>query len=168
MPPEAEHPGVPDDKAQRNFTYAAASCPHVEESAPAVATVRRCMDTSHDRGARATNQTVQQAAATMEETIDNVGAVPREVSADRLILRQRQSASFKSGRGRVATGQTRHGRHPRPEVAYPASAPRDRCVGTYPGGVQTRFAANVEGIRPDQALGPAVPSARWRRSANGR
>ena len=44
------------------------------------------MDSAHQVivAARATNQTSdkQQAAAMMEETIDNVGAVPREVSAD--------------------------------------------------------------------------------------
>ena len=64
--------------------------------------------------ARATNQTSdkQQAAAMMEETIDNVGAVPREVSAD---------AGYYSAKAVdelyalgvdpfVAPEQTRHGR----------------------------------------------------------
>ena len=83
-----KHPGVPDDKAQRNFTdtesriisalggkdfLQAYNCQAVVDSAHQVIVA-----------ARATNQTSdkQQAAAMMEETIDNVGAVPREVSAD--------------------------------------------------------------------------------------
>ena len=74
------------------------------------------MDSAHQVivAARATNQTSdkQQAAAMMEETIDNVGAVPREVSAD---------AGYYSAKAVgelyalgvdpfVAPEQTRHGR----------------------------------------------------------
>ena len=103
------------------------------------------MDSAHQVivAARATNQTSdkRQAAAMMEETIDNVGAVPREVSAD---------AGYYSAKAVnelyalgvdpfVAPEQTRHGRvvHRRPEVAYPAIClPGTGCDGSYrPGGV---------------------------------
>ena len=83
--------------------------------------------------ARATNQTSdkQQAAAMMEETIDNVGAVPREVSAD---------AGYYSAKAVdelyapgvdpfVAPEQTRHGRvvPPAPRGRIPSHlSPRDR------------------------------------------
>ena len=77
----------------------------------------------------------------MEETIDNVGAVAREVSAD---------ASYYSAKAVdelyalgvepfVAPEQTRHGRvvPPAPEVAYPAIClPGTGCDGSYrPSGV---------------------------------
>ena len=82
------HSGVPDDKAQRNFTdpeshimpapggrdfLQAYNCQAVVDSAHQVIVA-----------AQATNQTSdkQQAVAMVEETIDNVGAVPKEVSAD--------------------------------------------------------------------------------------
>ena len=81
-------PDLPDDKAQRNFTdpeshimpapggrdfLQAYNCQAVVDSAHQVIVA-----------AQATNQTSdkQQAVAMVEETIDNVGAVPKEVSAD--------------------------------------------------------------------------------------
>ena len=83
-----DHPGVPKDRAQRDFTDAesrimpapggrefvqAYNCQAVVDSAQQVI-----------MAARATNQTSnkQQAVTMMEEAIANVGTVPKEVSAD--------------------------------------------------------------------------------------
>ena len=124
-----EHPGVPDDKAQRNFTDAesrimpgpggrdflqAYNCQAVVDHAHQVIVAARATNQSSDK---------QQAAAMMQETIDNVGAVPREVSAD---------AGYYSAKAVdelyalgvdpfVAPEQTRHGR-----VVPPA--PRGRIL----------------------------------------
>ena len=119
--------------------------------------------------ARATNQTSdkQQAAAMMEETIDNVGAVPREVSAD---------AGYYSAKAVdelyalgvdpfVAPEQTRHGRvvppaprglHTQPSVSQGPDATE---VTDQAGSAALRFAdANCgAGIRPDQT-GPGIPA----------
>ena len=83
-----KHPGVPDDKAQRNFTDTESRiipAPGGKDFLQAY-NCQAVVDSAHQVivAARATNQTSdkQQAAAMMEETIDNVGAVPREVSAD--------------------------------------------------------------------------------------
>ena len=82
------HSGVPDDKAQRNFTDAesrimpapggrdflqAYNCQAVVDSANQVIVAAQATDQSSDK---------QQAVAMVEEAIDNVGAVPKEVSAD--------------------------------------------------------------------------------------
>ncbi len=132
-----EHPGVPDDKAQRNFTDAesrimpgtggrdflqAYNCQAVVDHAHQVIVA-----------ARATNQTSdqQQAVTMIEETISNTGVVPREVSAD---------AGYYSAKAvedlqelgvdpYVAPEQTRHGRvpPPAPRGCIPNHlAPRDR------------------------------------------
>ena len=83
-----KHPGVPDDKAQRNFTDTESRiipAPGGKDFLQAY-NCQAVVDSAHQVivAARATNQTSdkQQAASMMEETIDNVGAVPREVSAD--------------------------------------------------------------------------------------
>ena len=83
-----KHTGVPDDKAQRNFTDTESRiipAPGGKDFLQAY-NCQAVVDSAHQVivAARATNQTSdkQQAAAMMEETIDNVGAVPREVSAD--------------------------------------------------------------------------------------
>ena len=83
-----KHPGVPDDKAQRNFTDTESRiipAPRGKDFLQAY-NCQSVVDSAHQVivAARATNQTSdkQQAASMMEETIDNVGAVPREVSAD--------------------------------------------------------------------------------------
>ena len=83
-----EHPGVPDDKAQRNSTDAesrimpgpggrdflqAYNCQAVVDSAHQVIVAARATNLPSDK---------QQAAAMMQETIRNTGAVPREISAD--------------------------------------------------------------------------------------
>ena len=83
-----DHSGVPDDKAQRNFTDSeshimpapggrefvqAYNCQAVVDSANQVIVAARATNVTSDK---------QQAVPVMEETIDNVGAVPTEVSAD--------------------------------------------------------------------------------------
>ena len=82
------HPGVPDDKAQRNFTdpdsrimpgpggrdfRQSYNCQAVVDSEHQVIVAARATDQPSDKG---------QAVPMIEETILNVGAVPKEVSAD--------------------------------------------------------------------------------------
>ena len=83
-----DHPRVPEDKAQRNFTDAESTimpAPGGREFIQAY-NCQAAVDSANQVivAARATNQTSdkQQAATMMEETIDNVGAAPREVSSD--------------------------------------------------------------------------------------
>ena len=82
------HPGVPDDKAQRNFTdpdsrimpgpggrefQQSYNCQAVVDSEHQVIVAARATDQPSDKG---------QAVSMIEETILNVGTVPKEVSAD--------------------------------------------------------------------------------------
>ena len=100
--------GVPDDKAQRNFTDTESRiipAPGGKDFLQAY-NCQAVVDSAHQVivAARATNQTSdkQQAAAMMEETIDNVGAVPREVSADAgYLLGKGSRRALCSGRGPV-------------------------------------------------------------------
>ena len=143
-----KRPGAPDDKTQRNFTDTESRiipAPGGKDFLQAY-NCQAVVDSAHQAivAARATNQTSdkQQAAVMMEETIDNVGAVPGEVSADApATTRQRQSMSFmlwawirSSRRSRPATAGLCHRR---PEVAYPSIClPGTGCDGSYrPGGV---------------------------------
>ncbi len=122
-----EHSGVPDDKAQRNFTdpesrimpapggrdfVQAYNCQAVVDSAHQVIVAAHATNRTSDK---------QQAVAMVEEAISNVGAVPKEVSAD---------AGYYSAQAVeglyglcvdpfIAPEQTRHGR-------VPPSAPRGR------------------------------------------
>ena len=155
-----EHPGVPDDKAQRNFTDAesrimpgpggrdflqAYNCQAVVDHAHQVIVAARATNQSSDK---------QQAAAMMRETIDNVGAVPREVSAD---------AGYYSAKAvddlqalgvdpYVAPEQTRHGRvvPPAPRGRIPRHlSPRDRMrrkLQTKRG--RKRYALRMETVEP--------------------
>ena len=132
-----EHPGVPDDKAQRNFTDAesrimpapggrdfqqAYNCQAVVDHAHQVIVAARATNQSSDK---------QQAVGMIEETISNTGAVPKEVSAD---------AGYYSAKAVddlqalgvdpfIAPEQTRHGRvvPPAPRGRIPRQlSPRDR------------------------------------------
>ena len=155
-----EHPGVPDDKAQRNFTDAesrimpapggrdflqAYNCQAVVDHAHQVIVAARATNQSSDK---------QQAAAMMQETIDNVGAVPGEVSAD---------AGYYSAKAVddlqalgvdpfVAPEQTRHGRvvPPAPRGRIPRQlSPRDRMrrkLRTKRG--RQRYALRMETVEP--------------------
>ena len=82
------HPGVPDDKAQRNFTdpdsrimpgpggrdfQQSYNCQAVVDSEHQVIVAARATDQPSDKG---------QAVPMIEETVGNTGAVPKEVSAD--------------------------------------------------------------------------------------
>ena len=142
-----KHPGVPDDKAQRNFTDTESRiipAPGGKDFLQAY-NCQAVVDSAHQVivAARATNQTSdkRQAAAMMEETIDNVGAAPGKYPPMLAITRRRQSTSSmlwawtrSSRRSRPATAGLCH---PRPEVAYPAIClPGTGCAGSYrPGGV---------------------------------
>ncbi len=142
-----EHLGVPDDKAQRNFTDAesrimpgpggrdflqAYNCQAVVDHAHQVIVAARATNQSSDK---------QQAAAMMQETIDNVGAVPGKYPPMLAITRQRQSTTSRpwawtrsSRRSRLATAEWFRRR---PEGAYPViSPPGTGCGGSCgPGGV---------------------------------
>ena len=154
------HSGVPDDKAQRNFTdpesrimpapggrdfLQAYNCQAVVDSAHQVIVA-----------AQATNQTSdkQQAVAMVEEAIDNVGAVPKEVSAD---------AGYYSAQAVeglyglcvdpfVAPERTRHGRvaPPAPRGRIPSHLPpRDRMrrkLQTKRG--RQRYALRMQTVEP--------------------
>ena len=82
------HPGVPDDKAQRNLTdpdsrimpgpggrefQQSYNCQAVVDSAHQVIVAARANNQPSDKG---------QAVGMIEETVSNTGAVPKEVSAD--------------------------------------------------------------------------------------
>ena len=154
------HPGEPEDNAQRNFTDAesrimpapggrdfqqAYNCQAVVDHAHQVIVAARATNQSSDK---------QQAAAMMQETIDNVGAVPREVSAD---------AGYYSAKAVdelyalgvdpfVAPEQTRHGRvvPPAPRGRIPSQlSPRDRMrrkLRTKRG--RQRYALRMETVEP--------------------
>ena len=155
-----KHPGVPDGKAQRNFTDTESRimpAPGGKDFLQAY-NCQAVVDSAHQVivAARATNQTSdkQQAAAMMEETIDNVGAVPREVSAD---------AGYYSAKAVdelcalgvdpfVAPEQTRHGRvvPPAPRGRIPSNlSPRDRMrrkLQTKRG--RQRYALRMQTVEP--------------------
>ncbi len=152
--------GVPDDKAQRNFTDTESRiipAPGGKDFLQGY-NCQAVVDSAHQVivAARATNQTSdkQQAAAMMEETIDNVGAVPREVSAD---------AGYYSAKAVdelyalgvdpfVAPEQTRHGRvvPPAPRGRIPSHlSPRDRMrrkLQTRRG--RQRYALRMQTVEP--------------------
>ena len=155
-----EHPRVPEDKAQRNFTDAesrimpapggrdflqAYNCQAVVDHAHQVIVAARATNQSSDK---------QQAAAMMQETIDNVGAVPREVSADAgyysaKVVDDLQALGVDPY---VAPEQTRHGRvvPPAPRGRIPRHlSPRDRMrrkLQTKRG--RKRYALRMETVEP--------------------
>ena len=155
-----KHPGVPDDKAQRNFTDTESRiipAPGGKDFLQAY-NYQAVVDSAHQVivAARATNQTSdkQQAVAMMEETIDNVGAVPRKISAD---------AGYYSATAVdelcalgvnpfVAPKQTRHGRvvSPAPRGRIPSHlSPRDRMrrkLQTRRG--RQRYALRMQTVEP--------------------
>ena len=125
-----DHSRVPDDKSQRNFTDAesrimptpggrefvqAYNCQAVVDSANQVIVAARATNVTSDK---------QQAVPMMEETIDNVGAVPKEVSADAGYYSAKTVDELHAlgVEAFVAPDKTRHGRVPPP-------APRGRIPG---------------------------------------
>ena len=141
-----EHPGVPDDKAQRNFTDAesrimpgpggrdflqAYNCQAVVDHAHQVIVAARATNQSSDK---------QQAVGMIEETISNTGAVPKEVSADAGYYSAKAVDDLQAlgVDAFVAPEQTRHGRvvpqAPRGRIPKHLS-PRAGCAGSCrPGG----------------------------------
>ena len=175
-----KHPGVPDDKAQRNFTDAESRiipAPGGKDFLQAY-NCQAVVDSAHQVivAARATNQTSdkQQAAAMMEETIDNVGAgLPQgSIRRCRLLLGKGSRRALCSGRGpvrRAGADPPRPGcatRAPRP-IAYPAIClPGTGCDGSYrPGGVGSATLCGCKlwsrySARSSRLPGiPAVPAA---------
>ena len=126
---------MPDDKAQRNFTDAESRimpAPGGRDFVQAY-NCQAVVDSAHQVivAAHATNQASdkQQAVAMVVEAIDNIGAVPKEVSADAGYY-SAQAVEGLYGLGVepfVAPDQTRHDRVPPP-------APRGRM----PGWLSTR------------------------------
>ena len=128
-----DHPGVPEDKAQRNFTDAESRIMPAPGGRDFQQAYNRqaVVDNAHQVivAARATNQASdkQQAVAMLEETISNTGVVPREVSADAGYY-SAKAVDGLQGLGVdpcVAPEQTRRGRVPPPAPgdAYPVVCP---------------------------------------------
>ena len=167
-----EHPGVPDDKAQRNFTdtesrimpgpggrdfLQAYNCQAVVDHAHQVIVAARATNQSSDK---------QQAAAMMQETIDNVGAVPRgSIRRCWLLLGKGSRRPPGPGRGPVR----RAGADP-PRQSGSAGAPRAHTPSAVPQGPDAAEVADQTGsatlcpahgdggagLRPDQG-GPGLP-----------
>ena len=128
-----EHSGVPDDKAQRNFTDAESRImpgPGGRDFLQAY-NCQAVVDSGHQVivAARATNQASdkQQAVVMIADTIDNTGAVPREVSADAGYYSAQAVADLQDlgADPFIAPEKTRHGRVPPP-------APRGRIPKALP------------------------------------
>ena len=154
------HSGVPDDRAQRNFTDAesrimpapggrefvqAYNCQAVVDSAQQVIVAARATNVTSDK---------QQAVTMMEETIDNVGAVPMEVSADAGYYSAQAVAELQALRVDpfIASEKTRHGRPipPAPRGRIPGHlSPRDRMrrkLQTKRG--RQRYALRMQTVEP--------------------
>ena len=135
------HPGVPDDKAQRNFTdpdsrimpgpggrdfQQSYNCQAVVDSEHQVIVAARATDHPSDKG---------QAVSMIEETILNVGAVPKEVSADAGYYSAKEGEELYAlgvdpfvGRRKPATAGCRHRR---PLAAYPRDCrPGTECAAS--------------------------------------
>ena len=141
------HPGVPDDQAQRNLTdpdshimpgpggrdfQQTHNCQAVVDSAYQVIVAARATNQSSDK---------VQTTAMMEEAIGNLGAVPREVSADTGYY-SAPAVQELHGLGVdpfIAAEKTRHGTRPEP-------APRGRITqGLVGPGQDETEAANEFG-----------------------
>ena len=129
------HPGVPGDKTQRNFTdpdsrimpspggrdfQQSYNCQAVVDSAHQVIVAARATDQASDKG---------QAVAMVEEAIGNTGAIPREVSADAgyYSAKKVEELCRLGVDPYIAAEKTRHGTRPEP-------APRGRI----PKGLSAR------------------------------
>ena len=117
-----EHPGVPNDKAQRNFTdpesrimpgpggrdfLQAYNCQAVVDHEHQVIVATRATNVASDK---------QQAVVMIEEAIANVGVAPKEVSADAGYY-SAQAVAELSALGTdpfIAPEKTRHGHRPPP------------------------------------------------------
>ena len=141
------HPGVPDDKAQRNFTDPESRImpgPGGRNFLQAY-NCQAVVDHGHQVmiAARATNQAMdkQQAVAMIQEAIANLGAVPKEMSADAGYYPARAVADLQE----LGVDPTSHRRQlamatnrcQRPKDASPKlSPPETGCAANYrPSGV---------------------------------
>ena len=155
------HPGVPRDKAQRNFTdpdskimpvpggkdfQQSYNCQAVVDNAHQVILAARATCQPSDKG---------QAVAMVEEAIGNVGATPKEVSADAgYYSAQEVEELYALGVDPfVAPDRTRHGRG----VATGAPGPHTRatcrpgtgCAGSCgPSGGRQRYGLRKETVEP--------------------
>ncbi len=165
------HPGVPDDKAQRNFTdpdsrimpgpggrdfQQSYNCQAVVDSEHQVIVAARATDQPSDKG---------QAVSMIEETILNVGAVPKEVSADAGYYSAKEVEEL------YALGVLRRAGENPPRLGAATGAPRPHTRGTVSQGPDAPQAADETGqaalrsadgdggtgIRADQA-GPGIPA----------
>ena len=167
------HPWVPDDKAQRNFTdpdsrimpgpggrdfQQSYNCQAVVDSEHQVIVAARSTDQPSDKG---------QAVPMIEETILNAGAVPKEVSADAGYYSAKEVEElYALGVDPfVAPEKTRHG------LGAATGAPGPHTEGTVRQGPDAPQAADETGqgtlrpsdgdggtgVRPDQA-GPGIPA----------
>ena len=132
-----KHPSVPDDKAQRNFTdpesrimpgpggrdfQQAYNCQAVVDNAHQVIVAAEATNQASDK---------QQAVSMIEQAIGNVGAVPKEVSADAGYYSAKavDGLSVLGVDPFIAPDKTRHGQaiSPAPRGRIPANlSPRDR------------------------------------------
>lgn len=155
-----DHPGVPDDQAQRNFTDPESRImpgPGGRDFLQAY-NCQAVVDHEHQViiAARATNQASdkQQAVVMIEETIANVGVAPREVSADAGYYSAKAVADLHAlGTDPfVAPEKTRHGYKPppAPKGRIPkALSPRDRMrrkLQTKRG--RKRYALRMQTVEP--------------------
>ena len=167
------HPGVPEDKAQRNFTdpesrimpaaggkdfQQAYNCQAVVDHEHQVIVATRATNVASDK---------QQAVVMIEEAIANTGKVPREVSADAGYYSAPAVADLQAlGTDPfVAPEKTRHGHKPPPRAArtHPQGSLTQRPdapqVADQAGSATLRVTHGDggAGLRPDQA-GPRVPA----------
>ena len=154
------HPGVPDYKAQRNFTdrdsrilpgpgrqdfQQSYNCQAVVDSTHQVIVAARATNATSDK---------QQAVALVEETTGNVGAVPREVSADAgyYSVKAVEELYALGANPFIAPEKTRHGRvlEPAPRGRIPKGlSVRDRMrrkLRTKRG--RERYALRMETVEP--------------------
>ena len=154
------HPGVPDDRAQRNFTdpdsrimpgpgrqdfQQSYNCQAVVDSTHQVIVAARATNATSDK---------QQAVAMVEETTGNVGAVPREVSADAgyYSVKAVEELYALGANPFIAPEKTRHGRvlEPAPRGRIPKGlSVRDRMrrkLRTKRG--RERYALRMETVEP--------------------
>ena len=155
-----DHPGVPEEKAQRNFTDPQSRImpgPGGRDFLQAY-NCQAVVDHEHQViiAARATNQASdqQQAVTMVEEAIDNVGRVPKEVSADAGYYSAQTVADLQAlgVDPFVAPEKTRHGHQPppAPRGRIPKHlSPRDRMrrkLQTKRG--RQRYALRMETVEP--------------------
>ena len=171
------HPGVPGDQAQSNFTDADSRIMPGRPGGRDFQQSYNCqavVDSAHQVivAARATNQASdkQQAVAMVEETIGNMGTVPKEVSADAGYFGEGGGGTLRTGRRPVhRTGED----PPRHEAGACTPGPHTQwAVGQGPDETEAANETGAPALRPADGNGgagvrtdqagariPAVPAA---------